>query len=123
MIRIPDGTGEGRQVVLKREFLTYLNKRKGTFQMKNMSRYCKAYAVEKLSAYPRWNELAHNDLDKKQSAEQEYFFLHDNFVVTKDVFVDEDVVFDAISDEWREFCTSALDFQVPEEVQAIAANA
>ncbi len=91
--------------------------------MKNMSRYCKAYAVEKLSAYPRWNELAHNDLDRKESAEQEYFFLHDNLVVTKDVFVNEDVVFDAITDEWREFCASALDFQVPEEVQAIAANA
>lgn len=91
--------------------------------MKKMSRYCKAYTVEKLSAYPHWNELAHNGPAKEQNTDHEYFFLHDNFVVTKDVFVDEDVVFDAITDEWKEFCTSALDFQVPQEVLAIAAEA
>src|SRR5215831_5409354 len=93
--------------------------------MKKMSRYCKAYAVEKLSAYPHWNELAHNDANNdadKEQTEQEYFFLHDNFVVTKDVFVDEDVVFDAITDDWKEFCTSALDFQVPQEVLAMSSG-
>lgn len=91
--------------------------------MKKMSCYCKAYPVEKLSAYPHWNELAHNAPDKEQNTEQDYFFLHENFVVTKNVFVDEDVVFDAISDEWKEFCTTALEFQVPQEVVAIAAEA
>jgi hypothetical protein len=98
--------------------------RKGKSHMKKMSRYCKAYPVEQFRAYPKWNELVGNNMpDQPAGAEQEYFFLHDNLVVTRDVFVDEQVVFDAITEEWKQFCATTLEFKILEEVAAMAREA
>lgn len=86
-----------------------------------MSAYCKAYAVEELRAFPRWTEnLANPDHDPKAEEREsgsppaDYYFLHDNFVVTDGIFRDENVIFSEVSPEWKLFCAEVLKFQAPE---------
>jgi hypothetical protein len=84
--------------------------------MTSMGRYCKAYSISALRAYPRWSELARTDVPYQSVDDNEpYLFVHDNFTVTTDVFPDEGIVFDAVDAEWESFCRDVLEFCVPEE--------
>jgi len=77
--------------------------------MSTMSDYCKAYPVERLRQYSGWEEAASNE----PLALEECVFIHDNLVVTRGVFKDEQILFDRVTDEWRAFCENALAFSVP----------
>jgi hypothetical protein len=50
----------------------------------------------------------------------DYLFLQENLVVTRDIFMDEQIVFERVTPEWEAFCRDTLSFAVPED--AIAAN-
>lgn len=50
------------------------------------------------------------------SDSQVFLFLHENMIVTTGVFADEDIVFDAVTNEWIEFCTNVLEFRVPDDI-------
>ena len=108
--------------------------------MATMSRYCKAYAIDALRAFEGWKEnipverpaagvVDDAEVDREASAEAEdavkgtYVFLHENYHVTADVFVDEQVVFDAVSPEWMAFCAQQLEFSVPDDVIAASEQA
>jgi hypothetical protein len=92
--------------------------------MTRMARYCKAYSLSTLQAFPRWGELARTDLVPPSTDDEEpYLFLHDDLTVTTDVFPDEGVVFDAVGPEWESFCQTTLEFEVPEECRAIDESA
>ena len=70
--------------------------------MSQLSRYCKAYPTKTFHQFAGWTSAKNSSAD--------VLFLHDNFVVTENVFNDRDVIFDAVTDEWKEFCTSTLQF-------------
>jgi hypothetical protein len=40
--------------------------------------------------------------------------LQENYVVTDGIFKDENIIFDDVTDEWKEFCTKELEFEIPE---------
>lgn len=91
--------------------------------MPEMSNYAKAYVAELLRAYPFWSEKTP---PSKVTAEEEgetpgesveYFFLHDDYVVTAGIFRDEEIAFDAVTDEWRNYCRETLGFD-PDEASA-----
>jgi hypothetical protein len=42
-----------------------------------------------------------------------YYFLQEDYTVTAGIFLDEAIAFDAVTDEWKQFCTSVLEFEVP----------
>jgi hypothetical protein len=50
----------------------------------------------------------------------EYYFLHDSYVVTASVFVDEQIAFDTVTDDWKRFCHERLEFAVPADADAPA---
>jgi hypothetical protein len=59
--------------------------------------------------------------EEQQSAEprhelrdDDYLFVQENYVVTDGIFLDEHVIFDAVTPEWREFCERTLQFQIPD---------
>ena len=73
--------------------------------MARMGSYCKAYPVQRLRAYPAWRENAESARN-----ESDYLYLQDNYVVTDGIFVDEHVIFDQVTDEWKTYCTDTLQF-------------
>ncbi len=89
--------------------------------MTMMSGYCKAYYVKQFREFDGWVEAAENldttDTDRGPRtalADDDYLFLHDTFVVTDGIFMDENVIFEDVSPAWKEFCTDRLAFSVPD---------
>jgi hypothetical protein len=90
--------------------------------MVQISNYCKAYTAEALRHFQKWEERAsplvisttcNEPVDGRPSKEraEEIFFLHDDYIVTADIFHNQSVVFDTVTDEWKEFCRSVLQFE------------
>jgi len=93
--------------------------------MATMGRYCKAYAVEHLRKFTGWQErledLAPLENEEDGStqprttlADDDYLFLQETYVVTDGIFLDENIVFDQITPEWKDFCTRELAFEIPD---------
>lgn len=97
--------------------------------MAKMGRYCKAYYVRQLSAFPGWNP----DLQQLRPAgeggddgeaqtirtelrEDDILFVQENFAVTDGVFLDENIVFNPGTAEWETFCRSTLGFEIPADL-------
>lgn len=90
-----------------------------------MGRYCKAYPIEQLEAYPSWQEHAQpieKDTATDDTSEDErelagkIVYLQENYVVTRGIYKDEGIIFDAVSDAWKQFCTEQLEFVLPKEL-------
>lgn len=69
------------------------------------SKYAKAYSIGQLRKFRGWTEHA---TDLRADV---YVLLHDNFVVTRGLWVDQDIVFAAVTDQWMDFCRQTLGFQ------------
>lgn len=95
--------------------------------MATMGRYCKAYPVARLREFSGWTEnLQHLDprgLDDedRETAEprhelrdDDYLFVQETYIVTDGIFLDEHVIFDAVTPEWRVFCEQTLQFEIPD---------
>jgi hypothetical protein len=78
--------------------------------MATMGNYCKAYEVRKFREYPGWTEKGSG----RDVTPSDYFFLQENLTVTDGIFMDEKIVFDQVTDDWRAFCTQKLDFHIPD---------
>jgi len=98
-----------------------------TIAMATLAKYCKAYYAKDFRRFPGWREnlenLHHegtwNDgaevVLPRERLDDDVLFLHENFVVTDGLAVDENVIFDDVSDAWKTFCTNELAFEVPED--------
>ncbi len=100
-----------------------------------MGKYCKAYSLKKLREYSHWNEQTENiKTEKKQVDENvvevdrhltdaDILYLQENYVVTDGIFKDENIIFNNITPEWKDFCTNVLKFSIPDyeavEVKAL----
>lgn len=103
--------------------------------MSKMGRYCKAYPTTKLDEFRGWAKNYRESEEQPQvtedvvgedgpvTSENDYLFLQENFTVTKGIFMDEDIVFDDITSEWKDFCKNTLNFEVPTDVSAISDGA
>jgi ankyrin repeat protein len=76
-------------------------------------KYCTAYQVGELRRYPSWTET-------QQLADEDVVFLHQDYTVTKSIWAGEDVIFDSVTDEWKNFCNNELRFAVPDSLDLIA---
>jgi hypothetical protein len=93
--------------------------------MPKTGKYCKAYPVENFREFNSWTENLENlrkerkEIDGKEAEvrrtlrERDHFYLHENFTVTDGVFIDENIIFDNVTDEWIAFCKETLKFKVP----------
>jgi hypothetical protein len=94
--------------------------------MSKMGSYCKAYPIERLRSFGGWSENARNtrkesrDVDGREVEvnrvlnEGDYLFLQENYNVTDGVFIDENIIFNEVTEEWKEFCNGALKFEIPD---------
>ena len=89
------------------------------------SNYCAAYEARNFRKFPGWTENAANVRREKQEVggkeveverrldDDSILYLHESYVVTDDVYNDENVIFDHVTDEWKRFCHETLGFAVP----------
>lgn len=103
--------------------------------MRNMGKYSKAYPIGRFREFPGWKEEAQNarkeavEVDGKQVegprrlTEDDYLFLQEDFTVTDGIFLEENIIFDRVTPEWKEFCAKTLEFEVPNYETAAAAEA
>jgi hypothetical protein len=108
--------------------------------MPSMGKYCKAYPLPRLRAFSGWTENRDNarkttqQIDGKdveaprEWTDDDFLYLQENYVVTDGCFIDENIVFDAVTEEWTQFCHQQLQFEIPDylrddETADAAANA
>lgn len=70
--------------------------------------YCKAIPIAKLRSYGGWTEP-----EDRTFGDDDTLFLQESYAVTDNIYIDEGVVFNSVTEEWKEFCTRALAFQPP----------
>ena len=70
--------------------------------MGQMGMYCKAYPLERFSEFEGWDA---------EPSGTSFLYLQESLIVTRDIFIDEEVVFDKITPEWAEFCKTVLNFE------------
>lgn len=98
-------------------------------------KYCKAYYLRDLRAFPGWSESRINwkekektDKDKSEdNADGEFtddkvVFIHQDLTVTESMWHNENVIFNNIDSAWEEFCASSLKFKVPDDLDLIVPN-
>lgn len=83
--------------------------------MSNLNRYCKAYPIERLRKFPHWPGNLENTGGNAEE-QRGFLYLQDSLIVTRDIFANEQIVFDQITDEWKKFCEEELKFSVPHEL-------
>lgn len=93
--------------------------------MATMGRYCKAYPIARLRAFPQWTENAGNARVEEEATadgqtpgpriltEECFLYLQENYTVTDGIFLDENVIFDGVTPEWKAFCEQQLEFAIP----------
>jgi len=93
--------------------------------MAEMGKYCKAYQVKNFREYPGWTMKTENARkDKKEVDGKEIevqrelddeaiLYLQESYIVTDGIFKDENIIFDNVNDEWKEFCHGTLGFEIP----------
>jgi hypothetical protein len=45
----------------------------------------------------------------------DYVYLHTNFTVTDGIFIDENIIFTAVTPEWIEFCRTFVGYEPKQE--------
>lgn len=81
--------------------------------------YCRAYYLRDFAAFPDFPaEAARQAADDDEAEGSEpIVYLHHDFTVTASMWHGEDVVYDAITPEWRTFCAGELGFAIPEDLR------
>lgn len=89
-----------------------------------MGKYCKAYLLKNLRKFSQWYEYAKEIKQEKKLVdgkeveieknltEDDILYLQENYVVTGGIFKDENIIFEHVTPEWKEFCTKNLNFEI-----------
>ena len=91
-----------------------------------MSNYCKAYYLEDLRKFEEWKENPEVKVTEKKTVDgketevtkeledKSIVYVHDSYVVTVGTYVNENVLFENVTPEWKSFCEKDLKFEIPE---------
>lgn len=92
-------------------------------------KYCKAYYLKDLRQFPTWTEDrinwkentngTHGKTQDEGSPMAEIAFIHQDYVVTKSMWHDENIIFNQVTPEWQDFCSNVLKFKVPDDLDLI----
>jgi hypothetical protein len=85
-------------------------------------KYCKAYHIDELRKYPQWQENRLDGQAEDTLPGDKVVFIHQDFTVTGSMWHNEDVIFDQVSRDWKEFCANTLKFKVPDDLDLIVPN-
>lgn len=80
--------------------------------MATIGKYCKAYLLKQLRPCNQFSACLDNET-ANQLADDDVVYLQENYVVTKGIFQDEDIIFDHVTPDWQDFCRTVLQFEIP----------
>ena len=80
-----------------------------------MHKYCKAYRLQDLREFSGWTEA--NEDQAEPLTDDTICYVWDDFTVVRSPVQEQGVIFDAVTPEWKEFCTSTLHFEIPEDLR------
>ena len=81
-----------------------------------MKKYCKAYYLKDLRLFTAWKE--NNEHNEPELSDDDVVYVWDDFTVVKSpVMPNQSLLFDAVTPEWQNFCLTALNFALPENLQ------
>jgi hypothetical protein len=81
-----------------------------------LRKYCKAYYLRDFRQFSGWSEKREND--ETELTDDDVVYLWDDFTVVRSpVIPDKGLVFDTITPEWQNFCTTTLHFAIPEDLR------
>ncbi|MEM6447842.1 MAG: hypothetical protein AAF704_14960 [Cyanobacteria bacterium P01_D01_bin.123] len=101
---------------------------RGDCAMTDMGAYCKAYQLKQLRQFEQWprslaatrQEPQNDDRETQRPLnDEDVLYLQETYIVTDGLFLDQNVVFDAVTDAWKDFCDRVLDFKIPEYAQPV----
>ena len=93
--------------------------------MATMGKYCKAYQLKRFREFSGWTENTQNvrketqEVDGKEIEIQreltndDILYLQENYLVTDDIFIDQNIIFDKVTPAWKDFCHQELQFEIP----------
>ncbi len=93
--------------------------------MAKKGKYCQAYPISRLREYSNWTENTQNvrkdmqEIDGKkievhrELTDSDFLYLQEDFVVTDDIFIDENIIFADVTPQWIDFCNNTLKFEIP----------
>ncbi len=120
----------GRAEVVKRLRRAETEARGGATQESDR-KYCKGFRLEDLRRYAAWTENKIDGIGKSTESDGEdveerpglsntdIVFLHQDYRVTASIWNDEDIIFDQVTDEWKNFCAGELRFSAPDSLDLI----
>lgn len=125
MIALASGSGSVAKYLSEIE-----DKRPGEKPPAPERKYCKAYRLGELRRFPGWSESRINWKDRNKSdgnsgeafSDDKVVFINQDFTVTESMWHDENIIFNSIGADWKEFCVSTLKFKVPDNLDLIAAT-
>ena len=91
--------------------------------------YARAYLLGELRKFTDWHEEkinwketipADENGNSRELSDDDVVFLQEDFTVTQLIWPGENVIFNRITPEWRDFCTQELQFKVPDDFDLIA---
>lgn len=92
--------------------------------------YCKAYRLGDLRTYQKWLEAelppdnkTGSDETLEDGSPESIVFIHQDYSVTKSMWHGENVLFNQVTDEWKEFCAERLNFRVPHDFDLVPSGA
>jgi hypothetical protein len=91
--------------------------------------HAKAYFLRDLRKFGGWHEERINwkegvDADPNGDggqglSEDDVVFLHRDLTVSRSIWPDENIIFNQVTPEWRDFCENVLQFKVPDDLDLI----
>ncbi len=78
-------------------------------------KYCKAYYLKDLRTFEGWTEK--REEKDGELTDEDVVYLWDDFVVVRSPVLPRGVIFDQVTQEWQDFCQTALGFQIPEDLR------
>lgn len=94
--------------------------------MAEMGKYCKAYLAKDFRKYGDWTENLENirkekeykngeevEIERNEITDDDILYLQENYVVTDGIMKDEHIIFDKVTDVWKEYCSKDLEFEIP----------
>jgi hypothetical protein len=80
-----------------------------------MKTYCRAYYLRDLRRFPGWHEPPSSE--GEELTEESIVYLWDDYTVVENpVIADKGIIFDAVTPAWQEFCSTTLQFAIPDDV-------
>jgi hypothetical protein len=81
-----------------------------------LRKYCKAYYLRDLRQFSAWTEKS--EANEPDLTDDDVVYLWDDFTVVKSpVIPDKGLVFDTVTPAWQAFCTTTLQFEIPEDLR------